>query len=625
MQVLVCLARRSNSVVSRSELLNDCWGVAHISDDALNRCILRLRLALKEIGETDVQIETVPRVGYLLKTKPVASAVRDPVQADPAGVTDQEPVLRSDGPPSGRRALGLRRGIPILGALAAVVGAASFWWMTRSPVAWEVCQITPVTAAPGRELDPALAPGGGQLVFTAAVDPAGTADGRGDLFLQSVEGGAPVRITSQPGMEHAAAWSPDGSRIAFGVFVPGQPCIIQAMEVPGGSPRTVARCRHAQWTSLSWSPDGRSLYYSDEDVPLGLSSIYEVDLASGQSRRITSPDPATEGDVRPALSRDGGWIAFVRNFTSDAGDIFLRDRATGVEHRLTFENRAIHDLAWAQDGSGLFFTSMANGDLGLWWIGIGKGPPARIALGIRPITRISTAPGTDRIALQATTAVSNLFEVNGTLPAGELTPVSPSMAIDFLPEIGPSDGALMFASNRSGVEEIWIQEVDKTARKLTGTGGLALQGLAWSPDGKRIAVSATRGDRTEIFTLDRNGQGLSALTDAPGLKLAPTWSPDGRDVLFASNSSGKWRIWRLDTSRQDPPEAIGGEGWTAPQVSRDGSHLYFVKVDVGGIWRWRLGSEEPEALVVPDLPAAEWRSWKLAGDHIYFEIGRAHV
>ena len=62
MQVLIALARRRGQVVSRDELIAACWGGYVVSDDAIHRCIARLRRLSEAHG--GFQLETVPRVGY---------------------------------------------------------------------------------------------------------------------------------------------------------------------------------------------------------------------------------------------------------------------------------------------------------------------------------------------------------------------------------------------------------------------------------------------------------------------------------------------------------------------------------------------------------------------------------
>jgi DNA-binding winged helix-turn-helix (wHTH) protein len=64
MQVFVALARRRGEVVSRDELVATCWGGYAVSDDAIHRCIARIRRLSEAHG--GFRLETVPRVGYQL-------------------------------------------------------------------------------------------------------------------------------------------------------------------------------------------------------------------------------------------------------------------------------------------------------------------------------------------------------------------------------------------------------------------------------------------------------------------------------------------------------------------------------------------------------------------------------
>jgi DNA-binding winged helix-turn-helix (wHTH) protein/dienelactone hydrolase len=73
MQVLVALARQPGSVVSRDELIARCWAGRVVGDDAIHRCIARLRRLADSHG--GFEIETVPKVGYrLLARTPLARA-----------------------------------------------------------------------------------------------------------------------------------------------------------------------------------------------------------------------------------------------------------------------------------------------------------------------------------------------------------------------------------------------------------------------------------------------------------------------------------------------------------------------------------------------------------------------
>jgi len=76
MQVLVALARADGEVVSRDELLASCWGGLAIGDDAINRCIGRLRRLSEEEAPGAFAIGTLPRIGYRLS--PVADRASPP-------------------------------------------------------------------------------------------------------------------------------------------------------------------------------------------------------------------------------------------------------------------------------------------------------------------------------------------------------------------------------------------------------------------------------------------------------------------------------------------------------------------------------------------------------------------
>ena len=72
MQVLVALARMEDRVVSRDALIDSCWGGRIVGEDAINRCIGRLR-RLAQTFEGGFSIETVARVGYRLNAAEVGA------------------------------------------------------------------------------------------------------------------------------------------------------------------------------------------------------------------------------------------------------------------------------------------------------------------------------------------------------------------------------------------------------------------------------------------------------------------------------------------------------------------------------------------------------------------------
>ncbi|HZF29735.1 MAG TPA: SUMF1/EgtB/PvdO family nonheme iron enzyme [Gammaproteobacteria bacterium] len=66
MQVLVALSQQQGEVLSRDELIARCWAGRVVSDDAVQRCIARLRRLAQAHG--GFAVDTIPRVGYRLTT-----------------------------------------------------------------------------------------------------------------------------------------------------------------------------------------------------------------------------------------------------------------------------------------------------------------------------------------------------------------------------------------------------------------------------------------------------------------------------------------------------------------------------------------------------------------------------
>ncbi|MFN0146498.1 MAG: TolB family protein [Dehalococcoidia bacterium] len=63
-------------------------------------------------------------------------------------------------------------------------------------------------------------------------------------------------------------------------------------------------------------------------------------------------------------------------------------------------------------------------------------------------------------------------------------------------------------------------------------------GIAWSPDGQRLAMSFGPGpDAQDVYVVDGDGRNLRKLT-ADGASRRPTWSPDGSLLAFSSGPDG---------------------------------------------------------------------------------------
>ena len=70
-KALALLAENAGQVVSREALISQVWNGRIVSEDAINNCIRKIRKALDDDPKSPQQLETIPKKGYRLLSKPV--------------------------------------------------------------------------------------------------------------------------------------------------------------------------------------------------------------------------------------------------------------------------------------------------------------------------------------------------------------------------------------------------------------------------------------------------------------------------------------------------------------------------------------------------------------------------
>ncbi|MBW6530050.1 winged helix-turn-helix domain-containing protein [Sphingomonas sp. RRHST34] len=140
MQVLVALARADGAVVSRDELVAQCWDGRIVGDDAINRVVGRLRRLSEGIGTGRFRVETIARVGYRLIVAETSAPPAPPSVAADEAVALAEGAGRAAVPNVPRRVLIAGLGV----AGATVIGGA--WWRHRDRVAPRTPEVVALVA-----------------------------------------------------------------------------------------------------------------------------------------------------------------------------------------------------------------------------------------------------------------------------------------------------------------------------------------------------------------------------------------------------------------------------------------------------------------------------------------------
>jgi len=609
MQVLVCLSKRAGRTVSRDELVENVWNGTAVSDDAVNRCIARLRRQFQ--ADPSVRIETLPKIGYRLI----------------GSVTENQPVVveavhgpaGSQSPGRRFRFLGTRAGrvgLTAAGLLSAILlfGLFGVRSTTEDETAPEF-RVMPFTSLPGHEGMASFSPDGSHIAFTwrqPGKEP--------DIYVKPVGSEEMLRLTDNPASDLSPQWSPDGSRIAFVRLQQGRAQLILSSSI-GGVERQIASYPASQGSELSWNPEGDSIAFSGQTEAGGVCRIMLASVAGASVRRLTDPPVSWIGDEYPSFSPDGSKLAFVRSRALGVSDIHLLDLNTDTIRPLTFDNLKIHGLAWEPGGNGLVFSSNRGGSFSLWRVGVDGRQPRPLPFGGRHTDWVAVSPAGDRLVYQEWMASCGLLRLDlASQSAVQDWSLADSLRFDWDPELSPDGRRMAFLSDRSGSAEVWVSDFKGGHRlQITSFGGPYTKTVKWSPDGRLLALTAPPEGHFDVFTADPNGGGVKRLTSGDADDYAPAWSPDGRGLYFASNRSGRWEVWSMSRDGGDPRQ-ITRNGAKVGLPSLDGNWLYFVKPDQPGIWKLSLRGATKEELVVRDLQPVDWNNWQVAARGIYFVV-----
>jgi tricorn protease len=432
----------------------------------------------------------------------------------------------------------------------------------------------PVTMHEAHDLNPVFSPDGKWLAFSS------NRHGSYDVFVSPAVGGRPRRLTFDSGHDTVTGWTPDGKGVVFtSTRSTAYPFHAECYVVPveGGAER---KLNLFEGKEAHFAPGGAQLAFVRGP---GLwyrrgyrgSSNDELWLANADGtspRRFTTFDGQ---DGSPMWSPDGGTLYYVTEEGSPRGCANVVARPVGsaggsVTRVTTHADDTVRRARVSGSGEWIVYECGAD----LWVVGTRGGPPRRLAIEVnaddkanteravtytRDATEFALSPDEDYAVV---TVHGELF-LTRVPDGGRATRLTDHPALDHGASFSPDGKSILFASDRGGVEDLYLLEPDDPEHpELTKAHTFKVKPLTRTPEAESGARFSPKGDRIgfirsgKLWTMKPDGSDQKALVDAPQV-FDFEWSPDGKHVVFARmDGSFASEVYIAPTDGSGPPRNV---------------------------------------------------------------------
>ena len=478
---------------------------------------------------------------------------------------------------------------------------------------------------------------GNQVVFTYG----------GDLWLAPVTGGTATRLTSHPGLELFAKFSPDGQTIAFTGQYDGDEQVY-VMPLTGGVPRQLtfypARGPLTErWgydnQVYGWTPDGKRVLFRSlrDGWTLVEDHLYTVSPEGGSAVQLPMPTAGAG-----AYSPDGTHIVYsplFRDFRSEkrynggqANRLWIFDLTARTAKGISEGPRAERDPMWS--GGTIYYNTDKTGTFNLWAYDVASAQRREMTQSTTWDVRWPSLGDSSRI----------VYELGGELQVldtrtGRSTPIPitvPTDGVAFRPaRVSAANAIESFGLSPKGERALFVARGDVftapiekgPTRNLTNSSSAHDRDARWSPDGKEITYISDQTGEDEVWVVPQDGDGKPVQLTMGGKarRFNPVWAPDGKRIAVSDKDGKLYVVGRVDHRlvqvADDPRGQINDYTW-----SPRGNFLAFsmrARDNESSIYVWSAADGTVHR--VTGRPFPEYNpAWDPSGDYLYFLSDREY-
>ena len=375
-----------------------------------------------------------------------------------------------------------------------------------------------------------VSPDGQSIVF----------DMLGDLYTLPITGGKATRLTSGLAHDFGPRFSPDGKRVAFVSDRSGDDNV-WIMSLDGKDTVQLTKGIGSFFISPTWSADGKYIAVSREAPLQGLGKIWLYNVRGGTGLKLAD-GPGGTRMLGPAFGSDDRYVWYAtRNGSWEYNAIMpqyqleIYDRNTGTRTRMTNQFGSAFRPALSRDGKWLAFGARQDAETGLRLRDLATGEEHWLAY---PIQRDDQE------------SIANM----DVLPGYSFTPDSKAIVISYGGEIWrvPVDGTAATKIPLTIDAEVAVGPEVKFAYPVSDSLSFTVKQIrdpVPSPDGKRVAFTAL--DR--LYVADLPGGVPRRITNSESGEYSPTWSPDGLSLAYVAWNDSIGHIMKVRAAGGAPP------------------------------------------------------------------------
>jgi DNA-binding winged helix-turn-helix (wHTH) protein/Tol biopolymer transport system component len=295
-----------------------------------------------------------------------------------------------------------------------------------------------------------------------------------------------------------------------------------------------------------------------------VNAIFEIDLKTSKTKKITDPVGALYGELGIFYNKNNKKIAHLRrsNVAGFWSELMIYDFNTGQDKLLKSYTYPLYSVAWVDETR-----LLAKSETGFEVITL----DAQVTLVKRANADEGFMPfslGDEKFGFIDGDLVARDIEVinlNNNTVNKDLS----SVRHDFRPVVAKNSGDFAFVSKRSGRHQIYAT-VNGIPKQITHFKNyLSIAAMAISPDGELIAFIIN----SQLNIIDRNGQYRhKENVTVSGI----SFTLDGQGFLYGAESHGGWSIRYLSLSGEDKDKVTTVTDGFMPK-SANGGFVYFLR------------------------------------------------